>query len=117
MLTLARVVQGLGAAGIMSVNIALIRFVYPHARLGQGVGNLAVVVAVCSAGSPSVAAAILLGRLLALAVSGCINAPIGIIGARDGGADAAGDAANRPAGSIFRASFSTCLLSGSSSPA
>jgi MFS transporter, DHA2 family, multidrug resistance protein len=58
-LAFARVVQGLGAAGIMSVNIALIRFIYPHARLGQGVGNMAVVVAVCSAGSPSVAAAIL----------------------------------------------------------
>ncbi len=59
MLTFARVVQGLGAAGIMSVNIALIRFIYPHARLGQGVGNMAVVVAVCTAGSPTVAAAIL----------------------------------------------------------
>jgi DHA2 family multidrug resistance protein-like MFS transporter len=58
-LTLARLVQGLGAAGIMSVNIALIRFIYPHARLGQGVGNMAVVVAVATAGSPSVAAAIL----------------------------------------------------------
>src|SRR3984957_6287317 len=58
-LIFARVVQGLGAAGIMSVNIALVRFIYPHARLGQGVGNMAVVVAVCTAGSPSVAAAIL----------------------------------------------------------
>jgi len=58
-LTFARLVQGLGAAGIMSVNIALIRFIYPHSRLGQGVGNMAVVVAMCSAGSPSVAAAIL----------------------------------------------------------
>ena len=58
-LTFARVVQGLGAAGIMSVNIALVRFIYPHARLGQGVGNMAVVVAVSTAGSPSVAAAIL----------------------------------------------------------
>ena len=43
----------------MSVNIALVQFIYPHARLGQGVGNMAVVVAVCTAGSPSVAAAIL----------------------------------------------------------
>ena len=58
-LTLARLVQGLGAAGIMSVNIALIRFIYPHSRLGQGVGNMAVVVAVASAASPSVASAIL----------------------------------------------------------
>src|SRR5271165_1407775 len=58
-LTLARLIQGLGAAGIMSVNIALVRFIYPHSRLGQGVGNMAVVVAVASAASPSVAAAIL----------------------------------------------------------
>ncbi len=59
LLTAARLIQGLGAAGIMSVNIALIRFIYPHSRLGQGVGNMAVVVAVASAASPSVAAAIL----------------------------------------------------------
>ena len=58
-LTAARAVQGLGAAGIMSVNIALVRFIYPSSKLGQGVGNVAVVVAVCSAGSPTVAAAIL----------------------------------------------------------
>src|SRR5271165_116049 len=58
-LTLARLIQGLGAAGIMSVNIALVRFIYPSSRLGQGVGNMAVVVAVASAASPSVAAAIL----------------------------------------------------------
>ncbi len=58
-LTLARGIQGFGAAGIMSVNIALVRFIYPSSRLGQGVGNIALVVAVCSAGGPSVAAAIL----------------------------------------------------------
>src|SRR5271165_1763971 len=58
-LTLARAIQGFGAAGIMSVNIALVRFIYPSSRLGKGVGNIALVVAVCSAGSPSVAAAIL----------------------------------------------------------
>ena len=53
-LTVARAVQGLGAAGIMSVNIALVRFIYPSSKLGQGVGNIAVVVAVCSAASPTV---------------------------------------------------------------
>ena len=58
-LAVARAVQGLGAAGIMSVNIALVRFIYPASRLGRGVGNIALVVAVCSAGSPTVAAAIL----------------------------------------------------------
>src|SRR5437868_13356292 len=30
LLALARVMQGFGAAGIMSVNTALIRFIYPH---------------------------------------------------------------------------------------
>ncbi len=76
-LVAARIAQGFGAAGIMSVNIALIRFIYPHSRLGQGVGNMAVVVAVCSAGSPTVAAAILSiasWRWLFL-----VNVPIGIV--------------------------------------
>ena len=35
-LILARVAQGVGAAGIMSVNGALIRFIYPRRSLGQG---------------------------------------------------------------------------------
>jgi MFS transporter, DHA2 family, multidrug resistance protein len=76
-LVAARVVQGLGAAGIMSVNIALVRFIYPHSRLGQGVGNMAVVVAVSAAGSPTVGAAILSvasWRWLFL-----INVPIGLV--------------------------------------
>ena len=76
-LTAARALQGLGAAGIMSVNIALVRFIYPSSKLGQGVGNVAVVVAVCSAGSPTVAAAILAvasWRWLFL-----INLPFGIV--------------------------------------
>ena len=76
-LVIARAVQGLGAAGIMSVNIALVRFIYPSSRLGQGVGNVAVVVAVCSAGSPTVAAAILAvasWRWLFL-----VNVPVGVL--------------------------------------
>ena len=76
-LTLARVVQGLGAAGIMSVNIALIRAIYPATILGVGVSNLAFVVAVSSAASPSMGAAILAvapWRWLFF-----INAPLGLI--------------------------------------
>ncbi len=76
-LTVARAVQGLGAAGIMSVNIALVRFIYPSSRLGRGVSNIALVVAVCSAGSPTVAAAILSvasWRWLFL-----INVPVGAV--------------------------------------
>lgn len=54
-----RIAQGLGAAGIMSVNIALVRFIYPLRMIGRGVGNVALIVAVASAAGPSVAAAIL----------------------------------------------------------
>lgn len=55
----ARIAQGLGGAGLMSVNIAIVRFLYPKAMLGRGVGNMAVIVASCAAGGPSVGAAIL----------------------------------------------------------
>ena len=55
----ARLVQGLGAAGVMSVNTALVRFVYPRAKLGQGVGVNSLVVATASAAGPTVAAGVL----------------------------------------------------------
>ncbi|MDQ2804180.1 MAG: MFS transporter [Pseudomonadota bacterium] len=58
-LIVARVVQGLGGAGIMSVNTALIRFIFPRSMLGRGVGFNAFVVATSSATGPTVAAAIL----------------------------------------------------------
>src|SRR5436190_1179907 len=48
-LTVARIVQGFGAAGIMSVNSALVRFTYPRALLGRGIGLNAMVVAVSAA--------------------------------------------------------------------
>ncbi len=61
LLTLAasRVIQGFGAAGIMSVNIALVRFIYPHKMLGRGIGINAVVVATSAAVGPTLASAIL----------------------------------------------------------
>ena len=58
-LCLARIVQGLGAAGIMSVNSALIRFTYPNAMLGRAIGINALVVAAASAVGPTIASAIL----------------------------------------------------------
>jgi DHA2 family multidrug resistance protein-like MFS transporter len=58
-LTLARIVQGFGAAGIMSVNTALVRFTYPHAQLGRGIGRNALVVAVSAAIGPTLASGIL----------------------------------------------------------
>lgn len=58
-LATARAVQGLGAAGLMSVNTALVRFIYPQRLLGQGVGVNALVVAISSVLGPTVAAGIL----------------------------------------------------------
>ncbi len=59
MLIAARVLQGLGGAGIMCVNTALVRFIFPRAMLGRGIGFIAFVVATASATGPTVAAAIL----------------------------------------------------------
>src|SRR5881227_50236 len=58
-LTLGRALQGLGAAGVMSVNTALVRFTYPRRQLGRGIAMVSVVVSISSAAGPSVAAAIL----------------------------------------------------------
>ncbi|QQS15215.1 MAG: MFS transporter [Rhodospirillales bacterium] len=59
LLIVARVAQGLGAAGIMSVNAALVRFTYPRAMLGRGMGINTLIVAGSSAAGPSIAAGIL----------------------------------------------------------
>ncbi|HEY4079360.1 MAG TPA: MFS transporter [Burkholderiaceae bacterium] len=59
LLAAARVVQGIGAGAMMSVNIALIRLIYPASRLGAGVGMNALVVGISFALGPSVASVIL----------------------------------------------------------
>src|SRR5258708_6219899 len=58
-LLVARALQGLGASGIMSVNTALIRFVYPERMLGRGYGNNALVVATAFTLGPTVASGVL----------------------------------------------------------
>jgi MFS transporter, DHA2 family, multidrug resistance protein len=58
-LLIARVLQGLGASGLMSVNSALIRFVYPYRMLGRGYGYNAMVVSTAFTFGPTVASSIL----------------------------------------------------------
>lgn len=58
-LAVARVVQGLAAAALMSVNTALLRFIYPSARLGRGLGVNALVVGLSFTLGPTLASAIL----------------------------------------------------------
>lgn len=77
MLTLARVAQGFGGAALMSVNVALIRLIYPQRQLGRGMAINSFIVAVSSAAGPTLAAAI-------LAVASwqwlfLINIPMGIV--------------------------------------
>ena len=73
----ARIVQGFGAAGIMSVNAALVRFTYPQRLLGRAVGLNAFAVATSAAIGPTIAAGI-------LAVAPwrwlfAVNGPIGVV--------------------------------------
>ena len=76
-LTLARVLQGLGSAGLMSVNTALIRFIFPSARLGRGVGLNALTVATCTALGPTVASGVL--SVATWPWLFAINVPLGIV--------------------------------------
>lgn len=59
LLALARAVQGLGAAGMMAVNAALVRLTYPADRLGRGIALNSMVVATASVAGPSIAALVL----------------------------------------------------------
>jgi DHA2 family multidrug resistance protein-like MFS transporter len=76
MLAIARVIQGFGAAGLMSVNTALVRFIFPRAELGRGMGINGLVVSVSAAAGPSLAAAIL--TVAPWPYLFFINVPIGI---------------------------------------
>ena len=76
-LVVSRLAQGLGGAGIMSVNGALVRFTYPQASLGRGVGLNALTVSIAAAVGPTVASSI-------LAVASwpwlfAVNVPIGLV--------------------------------------
>ena len=76
-LLVARALQGLGASGIMCVNSALIRFVYPSHLLGRGFGHNALVVATAFTLGPTIASGVLaIGSWPWLFA---INIPFGVI--------------------------------------
>jgi DHA2 family multidrug resistance protein-like MFS transporter len=87
-LVLARIFQGVGAACMWSVSAAVMRYTYPRALLGRGVGLSGIVVFTSAAAGPSIASAILAVAswhwlfainipfgLLALSLSGKFLAP------------------------------------------
>ena len=76
-LTVARILQGFGAAALMSVNTALLRLIYPKSKLGRGMGINALVVAISAAAGPTVAALIL--SLASWPWLFAINVPLGIV--------------------------------------
>lgn len=77
MLVCSRILQGLGAACVMSVNTALVRLIYPPEVLGRGMSINAMAVAVSSAAGPSIARLIL--STLSWHWLFAINIPLGII--------------------------------------
>jgi DHA2 family multidrug resistance protein-like MFS transporter len=76
-LVAARVFQGVGAAGIMSINSALVRFTYPQRLLGRGIGLNAVIISVSAAVGPTVASAILARATWEWLFA--VNVPIGVL--------------------------------------
>src|SRR6516162_5600929 len=76
-LLIARTLQGLGASGIMSVNTALVRFVYPSRMHGRGFGHNALVVATAFTLGPTIASAIL--AIGAWPWLFAVNLPFGIL--------------------------------------
>ncbi len=59
MIVCARILQGIGAACVMGVNIALTRLIYPRNILGRGLALNAMVIAIATAAGPTIAGAIL----------------------------------------------------------
>ena len=76
-LGIARIVQGLGAAGVMSVNSALVRFTYPRHMLGRAIGINAFSVAAAAALGPTIASAIL--AIAHWRWLFAVNVPIGVL--------------------------------------
>jgi len=76
-LLVARTLQGLGASGMMSVNTALVRFVYPSRMQGRGFGHNAMVVATAFTLGPTIASAIL--AIGAWPWLFAVNLPFGIL--------------------------------------
>jgi MFS transporter, DHA2 family, multidrug resistance protein len=76
MLVVMRVIQGLGASGIMCVNTALLRLIFPASQLGRGIAINSMVVALGSAVGPTLASVVLLVAPWPWLFA--INVPIGI---------------------------------------
>src|SRR3546814_5978574 len=75
-LVAARFIQGFGAACIMPLSVALLRFTVPHHRLGMAIGWNALTVALSSAAGPTIGALILSGASWHWLFA--VNLPLGV---------------------------------------
>ena len=74
MLILCRIVEGVGAAAVTSINTTIIRIIYPRDRLARGLGINATIVAVSSVAGPSAILSVASWHWLF-----AVNIPIGIV--------------------------------------
>ncbi len=77
MVVIARAIQGIGAACVMGVNIALVRLIYPREILGRGMALNAMCIAIATAAGPTIAGAIL--SVASWHWLFLINVPLGIV--------------------------------------
>lgn len=76
-LVLSRMLQGVGAAMVMSVNGSLVRLIYPKKHLPKGFGLNAMVVALAAVAGPTLAAGIL--AVVSWPWLFAINIPVGVV--------------------------------------
>ncbi len=74
----ARAVQGFGASGIMSVNAALIRYIFPQNRLGRALGYNALAISISATIGPSFASLVL--SFASWPWLFAVNFPLGVLG-------------------------------------
>ncbi|MBD5153505.1 MAG: MFS transporter [Oscillibacter sp.] len=77
MLIIARALQGIGAACVMGVNIALVRLIYPREILGRGMALNAMCIAIATAAGPTIGGAIL--SIASWHWLFLINVPLGLV--------------------------------------
>ena len=76
-LVTARLIQGVGSAGVMALGVGLLRFIYPKRLIGAAIGWNALAVAFSGAAGPSIGAAIL--SVADWPWLFAVNIPIGIV--------------------------------------
>ena len=100
----ARFLQGIGGAAVMSLAATLMRFSFPHSRLGSVVGWNAMTIALAAAVGPTIGAAII--SIATWPWLFAVNLPVGVI------VLLAGRALPNPAGTRRKLDLVSVLLNG-----